>query len=186
MKRFKFISSLTCFLLCFFALAYAQTNVKVTGIVSDARGETLVGVSIYAKSDPSRGVVTDYDGKYEINIKAGDVLVFSYIGFTLQELNVGANSNQTLNVVLQESSQMLEEVSVVGYGTQRKVSVVGSIATVKPDELKIGGVSSITNNLAGRIAGLIGIQSSGEPGSTCRSSGFVVSAPLVAEIAPLY
>ena len=165
MKRFKFISSLTCFLLCFFALAYTQTNVKVTGIVSDARGETLVGVSIYAKSDPSRGVVTDYDGKYEINIKAGDVLVFSHIGFTLQELNVGANTNQTLNVVLQESSQMLEEVSVVGYGTQRKVSVVGSIATVKPDELKIGGVSSITNNLAGRIAGLIGIQSSGEPGS---------------------
>lgn len=165
MKRFKIIGSFTCFLLCLFSFAYAQTNVKVTGIVSDASGEILVGVSIYAKSDPGKGVVTDYDGKYEINVKAGDVLVYSYIGFTAQEINVGSNTNQKLNVVLQESAQMLEEVSVVGYGTQRKVSVVGSIATVKPDDLKIGGITSITNNLAGRIAGLIGIQSSGEPGS---------------------
>ncbi|MDD2328660.1 MAG: TonB-dependent receptor [bacterium] len=165
MKRFNIIASLICFLSCFFTLAFAQTNVKVTGVVSDATGETLVGVSIYAKSDPGKGVVTDIDGKYEITVKAGDQLVFSYIGFTIQEINIGRNANQTLNVVLQESTQMLEEVSVVGYGTQRKVSVVGSIATVKPDELKIGGITSITNNLAGRIAGLIGIQSSGEPGS---------------------
>lgn len=164
MKRFKIIGSFTCFLLCFFSFAYAQTNVKVTGIVSDASGEILVGVSIYAKSDPGKGVVTDYDGKYEINVN-GDLLVYSYIGFTTQEINIGSNANQKLNVVLQESAQMLEEISVVGYGTQRKVSVVGSIATVKPDELKIGGITSITNNLAGRIAGLIGIQSSGEPGS---------------------
>ena len=165
MKQFKIIATFTCFLLCCFSLTFAQTNVKVSGVVSDGNGETLVGVSIYGKSNPSRGVVTDYDGKYEINVKAGDQLVFSYIGFTIQEINIGRNANQTLNVVLQESTQMLEEVSVVGYGTQRKVSVVGSIATVKPDELKIGGITSITNNLAGRIAGLIGIQSSGEPGS---------------------
>lgn len=165
MKQFKIIATFTCFLLCCFSLTFAQTNVKVSGVVSDSKGETLVGVSIYGKSDPSRGVVTDNDGKYEINVKAGDLLVFSYIGFTVQEIKVGTSPNQMRNVVLEESTQMLEEVSVVGYGTQRKVSVVGSIATVKPDELKMGGISSITNNLAGRIAGLIGIQSSGEPGS---------------------
>ena len=59
MKRFNIIASLICFLSCFFTLAFAQTNVKVTGVVSDATGETLVGVSIYAKSDPGKGVVTD-------------------------------------------------------------------------------------------------------------------------------
>ncbi len=165
MKRFKIIAPLICFLSCFYTLAFAQTNVKVTGIVTDTKGETLVGVSIYEKANPTIGVVTNMDGKYEITVKAGGVLVFSYIGFTNQEINVGRNANQTLNVVLQESEEMLEEVSVVGYGKQRKVSVVGSIATVKPDELKVGGISSITNNLAGRIAGLIGIQASGEPGS---------------------
>ena len=165
MKRNKIIAFFTCFLLCSFTFTYSQSNVKVNGTVSDNKGETLVGVSIYARSNPSKGVVTDFDGKYEINVGSGDILVFSYIGFTIQEIKVGTNTNQLLNVVLDESSQMLEEVSVVGYGTQRKVSVIGSIATVKPDELKVGGITSITNNLAGRIAGLIGIQSSGEPGS---------------------
>ena len=184
MKRFKIIAPLICFLSCFYTLAFAQTNVKVTGTVTDAKGETLVGVSIYEKANPTIGVVTNMDGKYEITVKAGGVLVFSYIGFTNQEINVGRNANQTLNVVLQESEEMLEEVSVVGYGKQRKVSVVGSIATVKPDELKVGGISSITNNLAGRIAGLIGIQASENPVPMFRSSGFVVSVPLAVETVP--
>lgn len=158
------IVAFACFLLCSFVV-YSQTNIKVTGVVADKMGETLVGVSIYAKADPSRGVVTDYAGKYEIHVPPGSILVFSYVGFTTQDIQLGTNNNQLINVVMEESSEMLEEVSIVGYGTQRKVSVVGSIATVRPDELKVGGVTSVTNNLAGRIAGLIGVQSSGEPGS---------------------
>jgi|LSQX01.2.fsa_nt_gb TonB-linked SusC/RagA family outer membrane protein len=159
----KIIAFFTCLL--FFSYAYSQSNVKVSGVVTDKQGETLVGVNIFAKSDPTRGVITNFEGKYEISVPGGDVLVFSYVGFATKEMQLGTFDNQLINVVLEESDQMIEEISVVGYGTQRKVSVVGSIATVKPDELKVGGVTSVTNNLAGRIAGLVGIQSSGEPGS---------------------
>ena len=153
-----------CFLLYSFAV-YPQSNIRITGTVTDNMGETLVGVTIVAKSNPSRGVVTDVDGKYEISVPAKDILIFSYVGYVSKEVPVGTKDNQLINVELDESSEMLEEVSVVGYGTQRKVSVVGSISTVKPTELNVGGITSVTNNLAGRIAGLIGVQSSGEPGS---------------------
>lgn len=163
MKMNRIIALVTFCLVC--SLTYSQTRVTVSGVVSDSHGETLVGVSIYEKSDPSKGIVTDYEGKYKTTVTAGDVLVFSYIGFNTREIKVGTEPNQFINVEMEEAAQMLEEISVVAYGTQRKVSVVGSIATVRPDELKVGGVSSVTNNLAGRIAGLIGVQSSGEPGS---------------------
>ncbi|MDD4592571.1 MAG: SusC/RagA family TonB-linked outer membrane protein [Parabacteroides sp.] len=165
MKQNKIIAFFICILLSSCSFLYSQTSVKVSGLVSDNKGETLVGVSIYAKSNPGKGVVTNDVGRYEINIAAGDTLVFSYIGFITEEVKVKAVALQSINIVLKESTQMLEEVSVVGYGTQRKVSVIGSIATVRPEELKVGGITSVTNNLAGRIAGLIGIQSSGEPGS---------------------
>lgn len=162
--KFNKIVAFTCFLLCSFAV-YPQSNIKVSGVVTDKMGESIIGASIYAKSDPGTGVITDYNGRYELSVPPGSILVFSYIGYSVQEVQLGTNNNQFINVVLEESAQELEEVSIVGYGIQRKVSVVGSIATVKPDELKVGGVTSVTNNLAGRIAGLIGVQSSGEPGS---------------------
>ena len=162
--KFNKLVAFACFLLYSFAV-YPQSNIRITGTVTDNMGETLVGVTIVAKSNPSRGVVTDVDGKYEISVPAKDILIFSYVGYVSKEVPVGTKDNQLINVVLEESSEMLEEVSVVGYGTQRKVSVIGSISTVKPDELNVGGITSVTNNLAGRIAGLIGVQSSGEPGS---------------------
>ncbi|MFA7492377.1 MAG: TonB-dependent receptor [Proteiniphilum sp.] len=162
--KFNKLVAFACFLLYSFAV-YPQSNIKITGAVTDNTGETLVGVTIVAKSNPSRGVVTDIDGKYEITVPPKDILIFSYVGYESREVPVGTKDNQLINVVLEESSEMLEEVSVVGYGTQRKVSVIGSISTVKPDELNVGGITSVTNNLAGRIAGLIGVQSSGEPGS---------------------
>lgn len=163
MKFNKIIAFFTCFIL--YSFAYSQTNVKVQGVVFDSNNETLTGVSVYVKSSPGKGVITDINGKYEINVSSGDILVFSYTGFNTEEIQISASANQVHNIVLKESSEMLEEVSVVGYGTQRKVSVIGSIATVKPSELQVGGISSVTNNLSGRIAGLIGVQSSGEPGS---------------------
>lgn len=161
--KFRLIAFISLLLYSF--VVYPQSNIKINGTVTDNTGETLIGVSIIAKSNPSRGVVTDIDGKYEITVPADDILVFSYVGYNTKEIPLGTKNNQLINVELEQSSEMLEEVSVVGYGTQRKVSVIGSIATVKPDELKVGGISSVSNNLAGRIAGLIGVQSSGEPGS---------------------
>ena len=70
----------------------------MSGVVSDSHGETLVGVSIYEKSDPSKGIVTDYEGKYKTTVTAGDVLVFSYIGFNTREIKVGIEPNQFINV----------------------------------------------------------------------------------------
>lgn len=156
------------FLLCLFlfipALAFAQGKVKIKGVVTDSENELLIGVNVYPKTEQATGVITNIDGAYEISVKPGTVLVFSYIGFKSQEIKVGTGSAQTVNVEMSSDAQQLEEISVVGYSTQRKVSVVGSVTTLKPSELKIGGVSSISNTLAGRVAGLIGIQKSGEPG----------------------
>ena len=152
-----------CVLLCSFT--FAQTGVKVTGVVTDPKNETLPGVTIYPKTDPNRGVATDINGRYEITVAPGAVLVYSFVGFRTQEMTVGVSDNQIINVSLDETSHEMEEVTIVGYGTQRKVSVVGAISTIKTHELQSGGVTSISNTLTGRMAGLIGIQSSGEPGS---------------------
>jgi TonB-linked SusC/RagA family outer membrane protein len=141
---------------------FAQ-KVKVKGVVTDELNESLAGVAIQQKNT-TQGTSTDGDGAYEISVDAGSVLVFSYIGFKNQEVSVGRAENQIINVVLDEATEELEEVEVVGYGTQRKVSVVGAISTIKPGELRIGSVTSVTNSLAGRVAGLVGVQRSGEPG----------------------
>ena len=141
-----------------------EKKVVVAGFVKDGKEEVLVGVGVYPSENMVAGVVTNPDGKYEISVKPGTKLVFSYVGFKMQEIKVGNSANQTINVVLEQEQKELEEVSVVGYSTQRKVSVVGSISTIKPSELKGGSVTSLSNLLSGRIAGLIGIQRSGEPG----------------------
>ncbi len=143
----------------------AQTQVRVKGVVTDAEThETLVGVTVSLKTDNTKAVITNSEGAYEIYANAGSTLVFTFIGSKPKEVKIGDASNQTINIEMEASSQMLEEVSVVAYGTQRKVSVVGAITTVKPDALNVSGVTSISNALAGRVAGLIGIQRSGEPG----------------------
>jgi TonB-linked SusC/RagA family outer membrane protein len=163
MKKSTIITLVILIFIC--VSTFAQTKVKVSGVVTDPNNEPLPGVSIYPKTNPVQGVITNIDGKYEISAQPGSVLVFSFIGFQAKEVTIGTSNNQIINVSLEESTQQLEEVAVVGYGVQRKVSVTGAISTIKPAELQIGGVSSVSNTLAGRIAGLIGIQSSGEPGS---------------------
>lgn len=151
------------FLLFLPEVLLAQTLVKVEGSVRDQQNELLIGVNVVVKGARGKGVVTNVDGQYSLMVNAGDVLVFSYIGYNSQEFKIG-NKDQKLDVVLKASSEALEEVSVVGYGTQRKVSVVGAITTLDTKELARTGVTSITNALAGRVAGLIGVQRSGEPG----------------------
>lgn len=161
----KYIIFILVFLFSMPSLAFAQDKVKVKGVVTDTNNETQIGVNVYPKTDQVAGVVTNMDGVYEIEVKPGTILVFSYVGFKAQEIKVGKLANQTINVEMDVDSQQLEEISVVGYSTQRKVSVVGSITSLEPSSLKVGGVTSISNNLAGRVAGLIGVQKSGEPGN---------------------
>lgn len=136
---------------------------KVYGTVTDASsGESLVGVSILVEG-ADNGTITDLDGKFSIEVSSKTELVFSYIGYKKQTLLVGDLG--VLNVKMKSDNEVLDEVVIVGAGTQKKVSVTGSIATVKGAELKLPS-SSLTNGLTGRLAGVVSVATSGEPGSS--------------------
>ncbi|MDO7171589.1 SusC/RagA family TonB-linked outer membrane protein [Mariniflexile sp. AS56] len=133
---------------------------QITGNVIDQTGMPLPGVNIIVKGT-STGMLTDFDGQFTIKAVKGNVLEFSYLGYKTQSVTVG--SGTVINVTMQEDIESLGEVVVVGYGQQTKVSLVGSITQVKPAELKIPS-SNLTTALAGRVAGVIAFQNSGEPG----------------------
>jgi TonB-linked SusC/RagA family outer membrane protein len=134
----------------------------VRGNVTDVNGDPLVGVSVVLKGT-TQGVLTDMNGNYTFSTSDRQaILSFSYVGFLTREEPVGAR--KIINVVLQESVGQLGEVVVVGYGTQRKESVIGAITTIKPELLRNGTTRSMSNNLVGQVAGIIGAQRSGEPG----------------------
>lgn len=141
-------------------LTFAQASL-VKGQVVDKEGNPLPGVSVLQLGS-TNGTITSIDGKYAIsNLNENDSLRFSYVGFNNQVIKVGKQT--IINVVLLESASALEEVQVVAFQTQKKNSVIGSINTVNPTELKIAP-TNLTNALAGKIAGVISYQRSGEPG----------------------
>ena len=119
---FKSIVALTCLLLTS-ASAFAQTK-TVTGTVTDAANEPLIGASVLVQGT-STGTITDMDGKYSISVTPEDVLVFSYVGMTTQSVKVGAQN--VINVTLKEDSQVLAETVVIGYGSAKKRDLTGSI-----------------------------------------------------------
>jgi len=135
----------------------------IQGNVSDKNGVPLIGVNVRIE-DGKTGVITDVNGQYKINVpKSFQKLLFSYIGFISQEADINNNSS-ILNITMLESADALDEVVVVGYGVQKKVSVLGSISNVSVKEIKKSSTPSISNTLGGQIPGLITRQSSGEPG----------------------
>ena len=141
-------------------LTFAQASL-VKGQVVDKEGNPLPGVSVLQLGS-TNGTITSIDGKYAIsNLNENDSLRFSYVGFNNQVIKVGKQT--IINVVLLESASALEEVQVVAFQTQKKNRVIGSINTVNPTELKIAP-TNLTNALAGKIAGVISYQRSGEPG----------------------
>lgn len=142
------------------ALPVSQQQKKIAGKVIDESGEPLPGVAIQVKGTP-RGVTTDIDGSFTLEVKDTDILAFSYLGMQDQEISV-ANKKQLL-VTMKEKMDELEEVTVVAFAKQKKESVLASIATVKPGDLKVPS-SNLTTALAGRMAGIISYQRSGEPG----------------------
>jgi TonB-linked SusC/RagA family outer membrane protein len=146
-----------------FYTAVAQQNVTVKGKVLDSDGLPLVGVAIIVKGT-TLGSTSNDEGDYTIsNVSVGSVLEFVLVGYASTEKKVDLNNASTLNAILIESSESLDEVTVVAFGTQKKESVIGSITTVKPSELKIPS-SNLTTAFSGRVAGLISYQQSGEPG----------------------
>lgn len=137
-----------------------QSTLTVKGRVSDADGNPMPGVTVKVK-DVSKGTSTDLDGNYTLaGVEPGTILEFSFIGYAPAEKTVKGG---ILNIILYEDTQKLDEVEVVAFSTQKKESVIGAISTVKVAELKVP-TSNLTNALAGRVAGVISYQRTGEPG----------------------
>ncbi|MCE5179752.1 MAG: TonB-dependent receptor [Porphyromonadaceae bacterium] len=143
--------------------AWAQNKtIDIAGVVMDDKGETLIGVSIMVKGTTS-GIVTDYDGRFRINnIPAGSTLIYSYIGYKPLEETYNESQSQ-LRIGMSTDVSELDEVVVTARGTQRKVSVVGAITSVQPDELQVPA-TSVSNMLGGRVPGIISVTRTGEPG----------------------
>lgn len=153
---------LVLLLACVFGSAVAQENSIVKGTVIDGSGEPLVGVSILVKGTAT-GVVSGLDGSFTISVRNGEILVFSYVGYIKQEKLVGKEKN--LKIVLQEDAKSLEEVVVVGYGTQKKVNLTGAVSSITAEELVNKPVMSTAQALAGLAPGLSVVSNSGRPGA---------------------
>lgn len=136
---------------------------SVKGFVKDENGVALPGVSVILKGT-QRGMTTDGQGAYQLSVPNSEsILVFSYVGYLSQEVKVGSLS--TINITLRPNNQSLEEVVVVGYGTQKKANLTGSVASVSANELVKRPATNVENLLQGKVSGLQVVQSSGEPGN---------------------
>jgi TonB-linked SusC/RagA family outer membrane protein len=156
LKKISFVLFLS--FLC--SLNVHAQNKRVTGVVTDELDEPLAGVTIVVKNS-TRGVLTDVDGKFSIDVAPGNILVLTFLGMTSQEITI--DNKTEYSVKMSPMTNEFEEVTVVAFAKQKKESVISAISTVKPGELKIP-VSNLTNALAGRMSGLISYQQSGEPG----------------------
>lgn len=146
-----------------FSLCIFAQNITVRGRVTDASNEPLIGVTVRIEGT-STGTITDMDGNFTFsNIPSNAVLEVSYVGMVSQTIPV--NGRTTINVVLREDSEVLEEVVVVGYGVQKKESIVGSIVQTTSDDIKrTGNVTDLKQALTGQLPGVVTLTSSGEPG----------------------
>jgi len=164
MKNKKLIRPFSLLFLFFlFPLCAFSQTMTVKGVVKDANGEALIGVSVM-QVGTSIGTVTDVSGKYEIKTVGTASLSFSYIGYQTQAINVAGKTK--IDVVLKEQNKSLDEVVVVGYGTQRKEAVTGSVASVSGSVMKEIPSGNITQALQGRLAGVDLEQTDTHPGAT--------------------
>ena len=150
-----------------------QASVTITGVVKDKDGEPIVGASILEKGTVN-GIITDVDGKYTLNVRSSEaVLVISYIGYKAQEITVG--DSRKINITLQDYTELLDEVVVIGYGTQKKGDVTSAIASVKKEDFIQGKNADAADLIKGKVAGLIISRSSGDPnaGSAMRLRGII-------------
>lgn len=163
MKITKLVRSIgLLFLLSMLSLgAYAQTN-SVKGVVRDGAGRTLIGVNVI-EVGTTNGTITDIDGNYVIKVPSQSKLQFSYLGYETKIVEIGGKTN--INVVLVEDNKVLEELVVVGYGTQRKEAVTGSVVSVKGDAMREIPAQNISQSLQGRVAGVEMSQTSSKPGA---------------------
>ncbi|MCB0474625.1 MAG: SusC/RagA family TonB-linked outer membrane protein [Flavobacteriaceae bacterium] len=160
--RKKTTLSLLVFFASAFSLVFSQT-INVSGTVSDGSGNPLPGVNIQVKGT-STGTTTDFDGNYQINASNGDVLIFSFVGFSSKELTV---NGPTLNVTLTESTNELNEVVVTALGIKKEKKALGyAVQSIKSDELLEGNQNNMINGLQGKVSGVTIVNSGGAPGAS--------------------
>src|ERR1035437_1330846 len=161
-KRFLNKYIIIALMLCSFGLASAQnSDGKVTGtVLAESNSEPLIGVNILVKGSP-QGTIKDLNGVFTIKVKIGETLRVSYIGYASQDVKV-TGSNLTIH--LKESDKSLNDVVVIGYGTQPRKDVTGSISSIKGDDLRKTQPATFDQALQGKVAGVVVQQVSGQPG----------------------
>lgn len=158
---------------CLPVAAYAESNgapvvetvlqkKAISGKVVDSKGEAIIGANIMEKGT-TNGTITDFDGKFSLNVSAKRIIVISYIGYKSVEIPV-AQIKSGGKITLKEDTEIMDEVVVVGYGTQKKATLTGSVSQVGGEDLKKVAAANLTNTLAGKTAGIIANTRSGEPG----------------------
>jgi TonB-linked SusC/RagA family outer membrane protein len=147
----------------FFLLSVSifSQNKIVSGLVVDATGNPIPGVNIIEETQKNNGAVTDFDGNFTISINEDSKLIFSYVGYTTKKIDTFGQDK--LDVTLEEDLMGLDAVTVVAYGTQKKASVIAAVTSINPEDLRVP-TSNLTSSIAGRVAGVISYQRSGEPG----------------------
>lgn len=159
----RFLTSLLVALMC---TVNVLAQNAITGIVHDGQGEPLPGASVQIKGT-TVGTITNVDGQFRINAKNKDVLVVSFVGMRTEEVKL--SGQKSVNVVLKADIASLDEVVVVGYGTQKRGSLTSAISTVSDKELLKAPTMSISNVVGARVAGIAAVQSSGQPGADAAS-----------------
>lgn len=154
-------SLLLFFMVAMISLSVSAQNVTVRGTVTDKTGETVIGASVVEKGNTGNGSITDLDGNFSVTVPSNATLVFSYVGMKTQE--VAVKGQTTINVVMEDDAQALEEVVVIGYGAVKRKDLTGSVATVSSDVLAAVPVASATEALTGKMAGVQITTTEGSP-----------------------
>lgn len=140
-----------------------QNEVTIKGVVKDANGEAIIGASVIEKGNAKNGTVTDLDGNYTLKVKRGATLTISYIGYVSKETKGG-------NIILEEDLKSLNEVVVIGYGTQKKADVTSAVVSVKAEDFTKGNFNDAGDLIKGKVAGLTITKPSGDPGAVTQIS----------------
>ena len=153
---------------CFLSIdAFAQ-QITVKGLVKDTAGEPIIGANVVIKGT-TNGTITDFDGNFQLNANKGDIIVISFIGYQPQEARAAAS----MNIILKDDTELLDEVVVIGYGSVKKDDLSGSVVAIKAEEMNKGAVTSPQELIMGKVPGLSVSQGDGAPGagSTIRIRG---------------
>jgi TonB-linked SusC/RagA family outer membrane protein len=143
-----------------FGVAALVAQRVASGVVKDETGEPLIGVTVTEKNNNANGTITDIDGRFSLTLRGNNQVVVSYVGYNPRELTPSAS----MVIVMEPATVSIDEVVVVGYGTQRKETVIGAVTTVKGEQLQAASASNLSNSLAGRVSGVTTLMGSGRPG----------------------